>query len=74
MSRPAVISKDCQCFAWSELDNRTRPPEINLTKGQPIRFLHLCAEQDGLLGYSLCLTPSGQTVVVPSYCIEMTIL
>ena len=74
MSRPAVISKDCHAWGWSELDNRAKPPVINLTKGQPIRFLHLCAEQDGYAGYSLCLTPSGQTVVVPSYCIEMTML
>lgn len=74
MSTPAVISRDCQCFAWSELDQKTKPPGISLTSGQPIRFLHLCAEQDGLLGYSLCLTPSGQTVVVASHCIEMTML
>lgn len=74
MSTPAVITKDCHAWGWSELDNRAKPPLINLTKGQPIRFLHLCAEQDGLLGYSLCLTPSGQAVMVASHCIEMTIL
>jgi hypothetical protein len=74
MTRPAVITQDCQAFAWSELDQRTKPPAISLTKNQPLRFLHLCADQDGLLGYSLCLTPSGQTVVVPSYCLELTML
>lgn len=74
MSRPAVITQDCQAFAWSELGSKIKPPAVNLAKGQPVRFLHSCAEQDGLLGYSFCLTPSGQTVVVPSYCLELIML
>lgn len=74
MSTPAVITKDCPAWAWSELEKRGKPPVINLTRGQPIRFLHLCAEQDGYAGYALCLTPSGQIVVVASHNLDHIML
>ena len=74
MSRPAVINKDCPAWGWSELESRAKPPIINLAKGQCVRFLHICAEQDGYAGYSLCLTPSGQTVVVASHNLDLVML